>query len=101
MQKNEIDAELVAWDSWCEANEYADFDLFAMERGLEQGVRRELMRILEIGNKLPRFAVDGNISQSDAFTKELLTKEFGNRFDFSSQLGAGVWEVFGLPNKWN
>ena len=69
MQKNEIDAELVAWDSWCGANEYADFDLFAMERGLEQGVRRELMRILEIGNKLPRFAVDGNISQSDALPR--------------------------------
>ena len=95
MQENKIDAELVAWDSWCEAHEYADFDLFAMERGMDEGVRSELMRILEIGDNLPRFAVDANISQSDTFTKELLTKEFGNRFDFSSQLGAGgmgsVW----------
>ncbi|MFK7766390.1 MAG: protein kinase [Mariniblastus sp.] len=95
MQNQNLDKELVAWDSWCEVHDSGGFDQFAQERGLDEQTRRELKRILKIGDNIWNYVEGNNQEKVDAFTKELLTRELGNRFEFSSELGAGgmgtVW----------
>ncbi len=73
MQNQDLDNELVAWDSWCEVNES---DQFAQERGLDKQTRAELKGILKIGDDIWRFAEGGNPEKVDAFTAPLKTTIF-------------------------